>query len=150
MRYESPVLEGPHVRVALYFAALSVVASCESYPLIATSVQLPPGIRADPTQLHLETASGTDFAFAPKLEPAGFSEIHPAGDHFEVLFPTRIGTATFTYARVWLDLNGDGVLDGGDAVGELSPAPFRATDRGMFSCATNQNVAPSIVLKPKP
>jgi hypothetical protein len=133
-------------RIALF----SMCLSCEPYPLIAAKIELPPGVHGETSQLHLETSSGRRADFAPKWETSGFSEIEATEGGFDVLFPTRIGTETFTYARVWLDVNRNGIFDDGDVLGDLAPAPFRATDRGALRCASNKNLVPPIRLKPSP
>jgi hypothetical protein len=126
---------------------LATFLSCEAYPYIVTKVILPPGILGPKERLHLESSSGRSAHDPkPELSAMGFTEIAPEVDGFTVMFATAIGGQTYTYARFWFDANDNGVLDSGDAAGDLRPAPFPAYDRGMFSCASNRNKAPDILM----
>ena len=132
----------------LLLLSFAAALSCEPYPYIGTKVVLPPGVQGPKERLHIEIASSRDARDlkSDELGPWRFSEIHEESDGFTVAFATTIGGQTFTYAHVWFDVNDNGVLDSGDAVGDLAPAPFHAVDQGMFSCASNHNTAPNIVM----
>jgi len=122
-----------------------LVGACEAMPRIMTTVSLPAGLAVSREQLHLEAASRPRPPFVPEYEARHLGSFERTAHGATIVFSTGIGNETYTYARVWVDVDRSGTLSRGDLTGELAPAPFRAIDRGMFSCSSNVNRAPNIV-----
>jgi hypothetical protein len=118
------------------------VGGCEASPRISTTVVVPPGISVSVEQLHLEVATGSDPKFVPKYHAQPVESFKQTSDGIQIVFLPRFGRETYTYARVWIDVDRNGVPSKGDLDGELSPAPFRAVSNKL-------NQAPDIVTKPK-
>lgn len=119
---------------------------CEASPRIVVLVEVPSELPVGPEQVHLETASSAHSAFEPQYRPRKLEAIRRTPEGLELSFLPRLGNETFTYARVFIDLDRDGTPSPGDLTGELAPAPFRALDPGPWRCASNLNRAPNIVL----
>ncbi len=135
----------PAERLALIAVVLGALLACgEAYPYVLVRVRVPTTGAPDPAKLHLEADNSSDRAFVPHLshadplEPKAF----PGGVDLEL--QTSIGPTRYVYVHAWYDANGNGRVDSGDAIGDLSPAPFAAHDRG--GCASNKNRAPDLVL----
>jgi hypothetical protein len=119
-----------------------MAGGCEASPRIATTIVVPQGLSVSVEQLHLEVASGSDPAFVPKYHDQPVENFKQTSDGIEIVFLPRFGRETYTYARVWIDVDRNGVPSKGDLAGELSPAPFRAESSRL-------NQAPQIFTKSK-
>jgi len=130
-------------------AAVSLtLTACEPYPYVETKIVLPAGVTPDPSLLHLSMDVTDDPSVRHSLETVAPFKTTKVADGLVVELQTGIGHRKFVFLEAWYDTNANGTKDAGDAVGALHPAPFLATDEGMFSRSSNKNRAPDIALSP--
>ena len=136
------------MRRALLLTIPIALAACEAYPRIVTLIRLPAGMKAPASALRLEQDARCEKGKPPSFEVRQPDQLEVKPDGFEITMGTRIGGHADVCLRALVDLNGNGKPDRGEAVGELSPAPFEAVDRGGgLGCGSNLNPTPPIQLK---
>jgi hypothetical protein len=124
---------------------VATIASCEPSPHVHVRVRPPAGVTLDPTRLQVEDDARGERTFTPSMHPALVIAKAPGPGGVDVELGLSIGPRQYVYVRAWYDANGNGVVDAGDLVGEMAPAPFEAHDGGGCS-SRDENRAPDIVL----
>lgn len=137
-------------RAALLGPVVVALLACgEPSPLVHVTVRLPSVTATpDPARLVIESDDSGDRAFVPHLSRAVPANLKAFPGGFEGDVGTGIGPTRYVVVHGWYDANGNGRVDSGDAVGDLAPAPFAASDGG--GCRSRMNRAPDLVLKPLP
>jgi hypothetical protein len=142
------------IRLAVCLAVVVTLLSCSPVVRLRTRVVVPRGTPASQAALKVTIVAAKTAAEAARPAPGAPQsdrlmnlEVTPKDDGF-VVQGTIHGQQAWVNVTAWLDVNGNGAVDRGDAVGHLDPAPVLARDHGLFR--GNLTETAPIVLVPVP
>lgn len=135
----------PNIR-ALWVSALAIgQMGCSPLVRVDVAIALPPGVTADPARMHVTHAARCDSfdlsvppAVAPTAPLLGATDagapspgtLTVAGTAITYAFEERAARC-LVQVTGWLDANGNGRVDTGDAHGSF-PQPMEVADRGLI------------------